>query len=158
MGSSPTPVILLIFLKKVSFPLFWTPAQGVIYHYPCYWPQKIQARWPCGPRCLHSTPVNLLIFLYKVFFPVFWTPAHDIYYHHKCYWPLNKQAEWPIVVRHWLKAPCTLIKWVRVPLKSFFWHSYTKYYFLYFEHLKMVSNTIMNSIDNKTYRQDGRLV
>ena len=29
---------------------FWTPAPGISYHHPCYWPQKIQARWPSGKR------------------------------------------------------------------------------------------------------------
>ena len=45
--------------------------------------------------------------------------------------------------------------WVRVPLLSVYWHSYTKYCFPYFKHLHMVSFTIINTIDLKTYRQDG---
>ncbi len=32
IGSSSTTVILLTFLKKVLFPLFWTPAHVFIYH------------------------------------------------------------------------------------------------------------------------------
>ena len=50
VGSSPTIVILLTFLKKVLFPLFWTPAHGVIYTHPCNWPQNIQAGWLSGIR------------------------------------------------------------------------------------------------------------
>ncbi len=107
-GSSPTPVILLTFLKKVLFPLFLTPAYCVMYHYPCYWPQKIQARRQCGLRC-------------------------------------------------WFKAPVTSLAWVRVQLLSFWWNSYTKYCFPYFDHLHMVSSTIIDAIDLKTYRQDGRV-
>ena len=36
--------------------------------------------------------------------------------------------------------------------------SYTKYCFLYFENMQMVSFTIIHAIDHKTYKQDGRLV
>ena len=58
MGLSPTSVIFLIFLKRVLFPLFWKAAHGVIYHYPCYWPQNKQARWPCGQSCWFKAPVT----------------------------------------------------------------------------------------------------
>ena len=104
------------------------------------------------------TPVSLLTFLYKVWFPVFWTTAHGIYYHHSCYWPQNIQAGWLSGLRHWFNASFTSMEWVRVPLQSFCWHSYTKYCFLYFKHLHMVSSTIIHAIDFKTYRQDGRVV
>ena len=36
--------------------------------------------------------------------------------------------------------------------------SQKKFYFIYFEHLHIVSSTIIHAIDNKTYRQDGRVV
>ena len=45
--------------------------------------------------------------------------------------------------------------WVRVLPLPFCWHFYTKYCILYIEHLQMVSFTIINAIDLKTYRQDG---
>ena len=40
------------------------------------------------------------------------------------------------------------------------WNSapYTKYCFLYFQHLQIVSSTIIHAIDLKTYRQFGRVV
>ncbi len=50
--------LLLTFLKKVLFPFFGTPAHDVIYHYPCYWPQNIQAWWPCRLRCWFNAPVT----------------------------------------------------------------------------------------------------
>ena len=45
-----------------------------------------------------------------------------------------------------------------VLLQLFCWQFYTKYFFLYFEHLQMVSSTMIHAIDLKTYRQDGRVV
>ena len=44
------------------------------------------------------------------------------------------------------------------PTPVIFWHSYTMYCFLYFEHLHMVSPTTIHAIDHKRYRQDGRVV
>ncbi len=103
-------------------------------------------------------PVIFMRFLYKVLFPVFWTPSHGIFNHYSWYWPHNMQAGWPIGMRRWFKAPGTSVVWVQGLLLSIFWHSYTKYCFLYFEHLHMVSITIINAIDYFPYRQDGRVV
>ena len=107
---------------------------------------------------LCPTLVILLTFLYEVLFPLFWTPAHVIFYHDTCYWPHNIQAGWLSGLRHWFKAPVTSVSWVWFPLLWFCWHPYTKYCFPYFEHLHMVSSTIIHSIDLITYRQDGWVV
>ncbi len=48
VDSSITPVILMKFLLKVLFPLFWTPANGIFYPNPCYWSHNIQAEWLSG--------------------------------------------------------------------------------------------------------------
>ncbi len=58
MGSRPTLVILLTFLYKILFPVFWTPARGIYYHPECYWPHNIEERWPSGLRPLFKAPVT----------------------------------------------------------------------------------------------------
>ena len=59
-GLSPTPFILLTFLYKVLFPLFWSPAHGIFYHHPGYWPQKIETGWPSGlGRWLKATVTSV---------------------------------------------------------------------------------------------------
>ncbi len=139
-------------------------------HHPCYWNQKIQAGWPSGMRSWIKELVTSMAWVRvpvpsfcwhnytKSCFLNFWTPAHGIFYHHSSYWPLNIQAVLPSGLRRWFKAPVTSVAWVRVPILSFYWHFYTQYCFLYFEHLHTVSSTIIHAIENKTYRQDGRVV
>ncbi len=100
------------------------------------------------------TTVILLTILKSVLFHLFWTRAYGIFYHYPCYYSHNIQAWWPSGLRHWFKAPVTLVAWVRVPLLSFCWHSYRKYCFLYFEHLHVVSSTIMYAI---YHTHQGRL-
>ena len=75
VGSSPTPIILLTFLKKVMFPLFWTPPHAVIYYYRCYWPQNIQTGWPCGLRFWLKAPVTSVAWV--------WVPF--LIFHQHCY-------------------------------------------------------------------------
>ena len=58
VGSSPTPFILLAFLYKVMFPFFWTPAHGILYHHPSYWPNNIQMGWASGLRRWFKAPVT----------------------------------------------------------------------------------------------------
>ena len=65
------------------------------------------------------------------------------------------KAGWPSGLRRWFTALDTSMALVRVRILSVCWHSYTKYCFPYFKHLHMVSSTIINTIDFKTYRQDG---
>ena len=59
-GSSPTTVILLTFLYKVLFSLFWTPAHGIFYHHPFYWTHNIQAELPSGRRWRFKNQVTLV--------------------------------------------------------------------------------------------------
>ncbi len=130
---------------------------------------------------LSPTPFILLTFLYRIFCPLFWTPAHVFFaiIHtidipiqsilscilNTCrwylltswmLWPHNIQAGLLSGLRRWFNTPVTLMAWIRVLLLSFCWHSYTKICSLKFEHLHMVSSTIIHAIDHKTYRQDGR--
>ena len=56
------------------------------------------------------------------------------------------------------REPVTSMVWIQVSLLSFCWHSNTKYCFLYFEHLQLVSSTLIHAIDNTTYRQNGWVV
>ncbi len=170
MGSSPTPVVLLTFLYKVLFPLFWTSAHGIYYHHECYWVHKLQAGWPSGLRRWFMAAFSLMEWVWvpllsfclhsyiKVFFHVFWTPAHGIFYHHPCYWPKYIQAGWKSGLMCWFKAQFISMELVRVPLLSIYLHSYTKYCFVYFEHLHIVTSSIINAIDQTTYRQDVRVV
>ncbi len=58
-------------------------------------------------------------------------------------------------MRRWFKAPVTLVPLVQDPLHPLCFHSNIKYCFLYFEHLHMVSFTIIHAIEHLTYRQDG---
>ncbi len=104
------------------------------------------------------TPVILFTFLYKVLFPLFWTFPHGILYLYPCYWPIKIQARWLSCLRGWFKASVNLVVWVRVLLLSFCLNSYIKNCFLYFEHLHMVSSTIIYATDLITYRKDGRIV
>ena len=104
------------------------------------------------------SPVILLTFLYKLLFLLFWTAAHGIFYRHLCCWPNNMQAGWLSGLRRCFKAPDTSLVLVRVPLLSYCRHFYTKYCFLYFEHMHIVYSTIIHAIDHKKYRQDGRVV
>ncbi len=57
---SPTPDILSTLLYKLLYPLYWTPANDIFYHHPCYWPQNIQAGWPSGIRRCSRAPVTLV--------------------------------------------------------------------------------------------------
>ncbi len=57
-GSTPSPVILLTFLYKVLFPIFWKLAHGIFYHHTCHWPEYIQARWPSALRRWFKAAVN----------------------------------------------------------------------------------------------------
>ncbi len=52
--------MLLTFLYKVLFPVLWTPAHGIFYHYPFYWHHNIQAGWPSGMRHWFKASVNLV--------------------------------------------------------------------------------------------------
>ncbi len=58
MGWSPTPLILSTKLYKVLFPWYWTSANGISYHHPCYWHQNIQARLPSGMKRWFKAPVT----------------------------------------------------------------------------------------------------
>ena len=121
--------------------------------------QSLWLRWFESHSChFVDIPIQSIVSFFLNRFPVFWTPAHDIFYHPACYRLHNIQAGWPTGLRRWFKALVTRVALVGVPLLSFSWHSYTKSYFLYFEHLHMVSSTIIHAIDLKTYRQDGREV
>ena len=144
--------------------LYFEHLHMVSFTIPCYWSHNIQGGWPiCLTRLFKApvtsvtspTPEIFLIFRYKVLFHLFWLPAHGIYYDNQCYWPHNIQAGWLTGLRRLLKAQVTLVVWVRFPLLSFCWHSYTKYCFLYIEHLHMISSTIIHAIDQTTYRHDG---
>ena len=174
VGSNLTLVILLKFLYKVLFPLFWTAAHGIFYHNPCYWPQYIQAGWLSGMRrwfkalvtslawvqvpllsfCLHS-----YTFLYiPILFLVFWTPAHGVIYHYPCYWQQNIEVRWLCSLWCWLKGRVTAVALVWVKLLTFCRRCYTKYCILYIEHLQMVSFTSIHTIDHCTYRRDSQVV
>ena len=87
-----------------------------------------------------------------------WTPAHGIFYNQASYWQQNIQAGWPRDMRRWFKAPVSLVTLVRVQLQLFCWHSFTNYCFLLFEHLHMVSSTIIHAIEHTTNRQNGAVV
>ncbi len=99
-----------------------------------------------------------MTFLYKVLFPCILNTC--TWYHLPLYMLLikNIQAEWLSGLCCLLKAAVTSVSWVQVQLQLFCWHSYTKYFLLYFEDLHMVSSTIINAIDHKTCRQNGWVV
>ncbi len=147
--------------------LIWKPAQGIVYHPPSHWAPNMQAGWPRDMRRWFMgfshydgvgsspTPVILPTFLYKVFYPLYWLPANAIFYNNPCYWPQIIQARSPCGLRCQFKAQVTSVAWLWVPLLTFCRHLYTKYCFPSFEHLHMVSSTIIDGIDLKTYRHDG---
>ena len=109
-------------------------------------------------RGFKSDSCTFLTLLYKVLFPLFWKHAHGIFYHFLCYWPQNQQAGWPSGMRRWFPGTSLFGAVGSSPTPVIFWHSYTMYCFLYFEHLHMVSPTTIHAIDHKRYRQDGRVV
>ncbi len=107
---------------------------------------------------LSPRPDILSTLLHKLLYHFYWTLANYIFYHHPCYWQQNIHARWQSCLRSWFKVPFTSMEWVRVPLQSFCWNSYTKCCLLYFEHLHMVSSTVIHAFDHQTYRQDDQVI
>ncbi len=60
LGSSPTPVNFLIFLYKVYFLVFCTPAYCIFFHNPCFRPHNIQAGLPSGLRPWFKAPFTFM--------------------------------------------------------------------------------------------------
>ena len=68
----PNPELLLTFLYKVLFSLFWTPAHGIYYHNPCYWPHNIQAGWLSGVRRWFKASVTSVTWVWVPLLSICW--------------------------------------------------------------------------------------